>query len=90
MQQVGFKWAQISRDLPGHPRKQCRDRYLTQINRDMRKNPWTAEEERTLLVAQHHHGECVLCIVAKVMFSRFNQPLKCAVIVKTIVECFLC
>ena len=62
VQQVGFKWAQISRELPGHPRKQCRDRYLTQINREMRKNPWTRDEEKQLLLLMQKSEYCVLYV----------------------------
>lgn len=60
--QHGFKWAQISQEFKGlHPRKQCRDRYLYQLKKDTAKNPWTDEEVRALLLAQHRGGIISLC-----------------------------
>jgi hypothetical protein len=54
----GFKWAFISREFGEglHPRKQCRDRFLYQLKKDTRRNPWTEAEQMQLLKAQHRSG----------------------------------
>lgn len=55
---LGFKWAMISREFGEgiHPRKQCRDRFLYQLKKDTRRNPWTEAEQMQLLRLQHANG----------------------------------
>ncbi len=76
MNQHGFKWAQISQEFKGlHPRKQCRDRYLYQLKKDTAKNPWTDDEIRTLLFAQHRGGENLNTIYVVAAQSPHRMPL---------------
>ena len=42
------KWSDVAQLLPGRNRKQCRERWYNQINPDIRKGDWTAEEDALL------------------------------------------
>jgi hypothetical protein len=43
------KWSVIAQELPGRIGKQCRERWHNHLNPDIRRDDWTAEEDRKLL-----------------------------------------
>eukprot|EP01134_Creolimax_fragrantissima_P006883 CFRG6883T1 len=49
-------WSLISGFLPGRVGKQCRERWHNHLNPDVRKGPWTKEEEETIIQAQAKLG----------------------------------
>jgi hypothetical protein len=42
-------WSQIAQHLPHRNEKQCRERYVNQLNPDMRKGSWTLQEDSTIV-----------------------------------------
>ena len=43
------KWSKIAAHLPGRIGKQCRERWHNHINPEIRKGPWTAEEDEIIV-----------------------------------------
>lgn len=50
------KWSLIAQHLPGRIGKQCRERWHNHLNPDVRKGPWTDEEERLIMDAHARLG----------------------------------
>eukprot|EP00457_Paulinella_chromatophora_P002498 gb/GEZN01002503.1/.p1 GENE.gb/GEZN01002503.1/~~gb/GEZN01002503.1/.p1 ORF type:complete len:765 (+),score=87.91 gb/GEZN01002503.1/:110-2404(+) len=62
------KWTVIASNLPGRIGKQCRERWHNHLNPDIKKEPWTPEEDMLILelhrklgnrwaeIAKHMHG----------------------------------
>lgn len=50
------KWSLISKSLPGRIGKQCRERWHNHLNPDIKRDPWTPEEELRLVRAQQQYG----------------------------------
>jgi len=50
------KWSKIAANLPGRIGKQCRERWHNHLNPDIRKTPWTPEEDRIILQAHQKYG----------------------------------
>ncbi|GLD95927.1 hypothetical protein PINS_up004605 [Pythium insidiosum] len=48
VQQLGHKWTEIARFLPGRLDKQCRERYLNHVDPSIRREPWSPSEDATL------------------------------------------
>ena len=42
-------WSQIAQSLPGRIGKQCRERWHNQLNPDIRRDGWDAEEDNRLV-----------------------------------------
>ena len=49
-------WAAIASNLPGRNGKQCRDRWHQQLDPNIKRDPWTEEEDRVLTEAVHELG----------------------------------
>jgi hypothetical protein len=49
-------WSMIASHLPGRIGKQCRERWYNHLNPAIKKEPWSEEEERTLLESQEQMG----------------------------------
>ena len=45
------KWSLIAANLPGRIGKQCRERWHNHLNPHIRKDPWSEQEDRTILEA---------------------------------------
>jgi Myb-like DNA-binding domain len=52
----GRKWAKIASFLPGRHGKQCRERYVNNLNPDLTKSEWTDHEEAVLIAMRQIHG----------------------------------
>jgi hypothetical protein len=50
------KWAVIASYLPGRNGKQCRERWHNQLNPDIKKDPWTVEEDEIIREMQSKYG----------------------------------
>ncbi|KAL9262469.1 Transcription factor MYB3R-3-like protein [Drosera capensis] len=50
------KWSLISKSLPGRIGKQCRERWHNHLNPEIKRDPWTPEEELRLIKAQQQYG----------------------------------
>lgn len=44
-----FKWKDVARCIDGRTGKQCRERWNCNLNPEISREPWTPEEDRTLL-----------------------------------------
>ena len=53
-------WVRIADHVPGRVGKQCRERWYNHLVPGLKKTPWTAEEDATLLELMEVHGECRL------------------------------
>mmetsp|Transcript_6093 Transcript_6093/g.12408 ORF Transcript_6093/g.12408 Transcript_6093/m.12408 type:complete len:698 (+) Transcript_6093:757-2850(+) len=51
-----IKWSEIAASLPGRLGKQCRERWVNHLDPDLRKDPWSEEEDRILLEQQGRLG----------------------------------
>lgn len=49
-------WSYIAQALPGRIGKQCRERWHNHLNPDIKKNKWTAEEDRAIVEAHKQYG----------------------------------
>ena len=64
---VGTKsWAAVARSIPGRTGKQCRERWDNHLDPGISRDPWTAEEEKTLADAHvaldNKWAEIALCL----------------------------
>ena len=50
------KWSTIAAHLPGRIGKQCRERWHNHLNPAISKEPWTEDEDRTILVEHARVG----------------------------------
>jgi hypothetical protein len=49
-------WSTLAMKIPGRKGKQCRERWQNQLDPDVRKGPWSEEEDQVLIEAQKKYG----------------------------------
>lgn len=50
------RWSLIASHLKGRIGKQCRERWHNHLHPDIKKTPWTAEEDRIIIEAHSRLG----------------------------------
>ncbi|XAR63109.1 hypothetical protein NMG60_11022935 [Bertholletia excelsa] len=69
------KWSEIAKSLTGRIGKQCRERFYNHLNPEINKNPWSKEEELTLIRAHSIYGN-KWAELAKVLPGRSENSIK--------------
>lgn len=55
--QMGIKnWSSIAKNIPGRNGKQCRERWLTQLNPQLLKQEWSHDEDLQLIDLHNQYG----------------------------------
>ncbi|KAF9568508.1 hypothetical protein CPC08DRAFT_746320 [Agrocybe pediades] len=54
---LGPKWSAIAREIPGRTDDACSKRYREALDPNLKKDPWTPEEDRIILAAHSQYGK---------------------------------
>lgn len=74
-EELGRKWCQIAKFLPGRQGKQCRERFVNHLNPHLKKGEWTDDEE-AVLIAYHKKFGNRWASIAKQLEGRSDNDVK--------------
>lgn len=76
-------WTKLAEQLPGRIGKQCRERWRNHLDPDVNRNPWTPEEDDTLIKLHEEYGNQWVKIAESIpgrsdnsVKNRWNSTLK--------------
>jgi len=77
------RWTLIAKNIPGRTGKQARERWLNQLDPELKRKGWTAEEDQTIIRAHAQYGNKWSLIASQLkgrtdnsIKNRFNSTLK--------------
>lgn len=69
------RWSKIAEHLPGRIGKQCRERWFNHLDPEIKREPWTGEEDAQLIELHRKHGN-QWAAISKELRGRTDNAIK--------------